>query len=217
MARIHLRLMCPTHVQAEELLARSDDAIHALVAASGASPVFTKYHLEILKRTMALICGAPAGSGERHERRAAALQMCVDIVERGGCTSAEPYELALRLLEVEEEVAAHTATGVHSTTGDTADARTLGTRLPSNGALPAGDCAVLCGALLEQATAAAAMWTAALACLSYSHVACAAASGGQGTPGGGNAFVYDLPTYQIRPTHAAVLQIDVLHTYNHLA
>eukprot|EP00892_Ulva_mutabilis_P012850 jgi/Ulvmu1/9938/UM058_0021.1 len=117
---------------AEELLARPEDAIQTLAARAGADPRLTKYHLEMLKRSMAMILGAPAGSAERHERRAAALRMCFDVVDRGGCISTEPYELALRLLEVEEEVAAHTATDVHSTTGDTVAAHTLGTRLPSN-------------------------------------------------------------------------------------
>lgn len=92
-----------------------------------------------------MILGAPAGSTERHERRTAALRMCVDIIERGGCVNTEPYELALRLMEVEEEVASHTAAGAHSTAVEPLDARTAATRLPSTGAMqtrvPAADTA----------------------------------------------------------------------------
>jgi hypothetical protein len=65
----------------------------------------------MLKRVTAKIQGAPAGSVERHERRVAAMQMCCDIVSRGGCTSVTPYELALRLFEVEEEASCETGLG----------------------------------------------------------------------------------------------------------
>ena len=90
------------------MLNRPDDAVSrmAQAASSAPHPRFTKYQIEMLKRVMATIQGAPAGSAERHERRVAAVQMCYDIVSRGGCTSTTPYELALRLLEVEEEVSA---------------------------------------------------------------------------------------------------------------
>lgn len=95
-------------VQAEEMLSRTQDAVERMAhaATSDPHPRLTKYQVEMLKRVMATIQGAPAGSAERHERRVAAVQMCCDIVSRGGCTSVTPYELALRLLEVEEEVTA---------------------------------------------------------------------------------------------------------------
>lgn len=122
-------------MQAEERLARTNDAVQAVAADSGASPALAKYHIEVLARVTAAIAGAPAGSAERHVRRATALAMAVDLVERGSCTATEPYELALRLLEVEEEVAAHTPYGQHSTTGEIADphAPVAVNRLPSNG------------------------------------------------------------------------------------
>jgi hypothetical protein len=92
---------------------RRGDAVTAMAALAGANPRFVKYDLELLKRITATIGGAPAGSTERHDRRVAALQKCVEVVASGGCTSTQPYELALRLLEIEEEVSAHKAAGVY--------------------------------------------------------------------------------------------------------
>jgi hypothetical protein len=117
------------HVQAEEMLSRTDDAVERMAAAASSAPHprLNKYQIEILKRVMAKIQGAPAGSAERHARRVAALQMCCDIVARGGCTSETPFELALRLLEVEEEVSAGCsvgAAGVYSS-GHTSAARAM--------------------------------------------------------------------------------------------
>lgn len=82
-----------------------DDAVQRMAHAASVAPhpSLTKYEVEILKRLIASIQGAPTGSTERHTRRVAALAMCCDIVGRGGCTSATPYECALRLMEVEEE------------------------------------------------------------------------------------------------------------------
>lgn len=97
-----------SHLQAEEQNQRPEDAVRTLAAASSADPRHSKYHLDILRRAVATIDGAPAASTERHERRVYALQLCMNCVVAGGCTKEEPFEMALRLLEVEEEVAGST-------------------------------------------------------------------------------------------------------------
>ena len=96
----------PKCLQAEELERRGErDAVRAAAARRPADPRHSKYHLSLLRRAIAAIDGAPSGTAERHARRVAALKRCTAVVGSGGCTAAEPFEIALRLLEVEEETA----------------------------------------------------------------------------------------------------------------
>jgi hypothetical protein len=69
--------------QAEEQMRRPEDAVRSLAASSSADPRHSKYHLSLLRRTVAAIDGAIPGSALRHERRVHALQLCMSCISAG--------------------------------------------------------------------------------------------------------------------------------------
>ncbi|KAL6746388.1 hypothetical protein V8C86DRAFT_3149766, partial [Haematococcus lacustris] len=100
----------------EELVALDQDTaaglLRDIIAQVPPSPPYAKYYDAYLRRLRKATHAAPAGSMERHSRRAAVLHFalatirgCTPCGTPGGCCSTLPYEAALAMLEVEGNVA----------------------------------------------------------------------------------------------------------------
>ncbi|KAG2492147.1 hypothetical protein HYH03_009638 [Edaphochlamys debaryana] len=97
----------------EALEAEADHAggtLRAIIARRPPSPPFAPYYDAFLKRLRKHIRAAPAGSMERHSRRAVLLAAARATMEgrcgdkAGGCCAPYAFEAALAMLEVEHEV-----------------------------------------------------------------------------------------------------------------
>eukprot|EP00775_Hariotina_reticulata_P011622 gene11622-11766_t len=85
-----------------------------IVCSTPPLPPYTKYHDTYLRRLRRAVNVAAPGSMDRHNRRVAVLEVCRAMMDGRcasacnigqGCASPYAFETALRLLEIEEEIA----------------------------------------------------------------------------------------------------------------
>ncbi|KAF6252995.1 hypothetical protein COO60DRAFT_1704042 [Scenedesmus sp. NREL 46B-D3] len=88
--------------------------IKEIICGVAPTPPYVKYHDTYLRRLRQAVNVAEPGTMDRHNRRVAVLEVCRAMMEGRcaaepftgkGCASPYAYETALRLLEIEEEIA----------------------------------------------------------------------------------------------------------------